>query len=682
MESTMSSLSQDRLITIEQREALIHALPCFSIMDKSEVEELASCMFEKTYGAGEVIVTEDELVDCVYIIATGKAEVTHLITTKKEVSIVPIAIMNQGESIGLTDTGFFSTTGIRTATVTAITDVTVLGISIKDLHLFLQKHSQLRPEMQAMAEEMLRLRLIKQSLPFHQLSNERLLWLSKQVEEVSIAAGEELFKQGDEGDSCYLIRSGQIEIVTTDEASEEHHVAMLTAPMLFGEATLITHTPRNATARAIENSELLMLHYSHLSELLESEKNVANMFMALMLDRSKPLKNPQVSEHPRITADGQQVVILKNPANSTYFKLSDQGQFIWQQLDGKQTMQDITLSLADKHNVFAPDVVAALISKLARSSFVENLEINDSAQLNAQPFWVRALVRVRRVLESRIAIGDADKLITKIYNSGAKFLFTAVGQIFLAMIALLGITAFGFATPGVFHVFQTMHDSWFLLLLMIPAMLFSYIWHEMGHALATKAFGYEVHYMGVGWYWFAPVAFTDTSDMWLSTRWPRIAVNLAGVYADILDAGIVAFFIYLIPNHYVQAFLWLYALFTYINAFRMLSPLQELDGYYVLMDLLERPRLRQSAVVWLVKEFPKALREPALFKQYKAEVCYWVACLIFLTLITLLTFVLQTMIFKIIGIHSSNLFVSFALPFFVVLISSISIIADLRSQAA
>ncbi len=47
--------------------------------------------------------------------------------------------------------------------------------------------------------------------------------------------------------------------------------------------------------------------------------------------------------------------------------------------------------------------------------------------------------------------------------------------------------------------------------------------------LMTKYYGHEVHYMGVGWYWLRPVAFTDTSDMWLSTKKPRVMVNLAGI---------------------------------------------------------------------------------------------------------------------------------------------------------
>ena len=36
-----------------------------------------------------------------------------------------------------------------------------------------------------------------------------------------------------------------------------------------------------------------------------------------------------------------------------------------------------------------------------------------------------------------------------------------------------------------------------------------------GPRLTTKHYGREVPRVGVGWYWFGPVAYVDTSDMWL-----------------------------------------------------------------------------------------------------------------------------------------------------------------------
>lgn len=674
-------------LDIAQRQALITALPCFSGLSSEESAELAILMIEVKYAPHEKIVIEDELVDSVYIIVNGQAEVTRdqkiktKITHAEKHKTIPVAIIGPGETIGLNDTGFFSETGKRTATVTAFFEVHVLKLDLKNMHVFFANHAHLKSDMLSATEQMLKMKLIKQSLPFNKISHERLRWLAEHVEEVSVEKGQLIFEKGEQGDRCYLIRSGQVEILEKNADGSEKHLAILKPPTLFGEATLITNSPRNATARAAEDSELLELKYEYLSELLESEKNVANMFMTLMVDRSRPESNPHVVVHDRTTADDQHVVILKNPDNGNYFKLSKEGWFVWQNLNGKQTMQEITLKLADEFNIFAPDIVAGLVSKLAKSGFIINLDLKEEDQIENKAKWARAVWRVRCILEKRVAIGDADKWLSTLYKKCGYLLFTRLGKIILATIAICGFGAFAVSTPHIIHVFKTIPDSWILFLFLIPFTIISVACHEMGHALATKSFGYEVHYMGVGWYWLSPVAFTDTSDMWLSTRWPRIVVNLAGVYTDSLFAGICSILIFIIPSGYAQGFLWLFALFTYVNAFRMLSPLQELDGYYVLMDLLDRPRLRQTSVMWLIKDLPKAIRKPSLFRKSKVEISYWLSCIVFLILVSLLTLFVQTFVFKILGIHSSNIFVSLALPFMVVVISSITILAELRSKS-
>jgi putative peptide zinc metalloprotease protein len=169
--------------------------------------------------------------------------------------------------------------------------------------------------------------------------------------------------------------------------------------------------------------------------------------------------------------------------------------------------------------------------------------------------------------------------------------------------------------------------------------------------------------------------------MWLQPRWPRIMVNLAGVYTDAIVAGFCCLLLWVFSNPYIQGFLWIFALFTYINAFRMLSPLQELDGYYVLMDVVDKPHLRQSAVLWLLKGFPRALRHPGLFKQHWPEVIYWVACIIYMILISLLTLFVQTILFKIFGIHPHNPYLSLSIPILIALVSGLGVVGDIRNQA-
>jgi putative peptide zinc metalloprotease protein len=655
---------------------LIAHVPCFTMLTSQENHELGTLLVEKEYKPGQVIVQEGALVDRVYIIAKGQAEVTNQIITPNGAENELTAILRTGDTIGLNDTGFFSTTGKRTATVTATSDMLLLAIDVKDLHRFLQKNSGLQSAMYAATSKILRIKLIKESLPFVQLDYNRVLWLANQVEEKFFPKDTIIFRQGEKGDNCYLIRSGQIEIFTTNEDGSTHRLAVLRSPTLFGEATLIASAPRNATARVFEDCELLVLPHKYLSELIESEKNVAKMCMTLMLDRARPLQNAHVTIHHRVAADGEPIVILKNTENGSYYKLSEQGWFIWQQLDGKHTLQEITLALSNQFNIFAPDMVAALISKLAKAKFISDVTIRDN-NTGQKTLWHR----ICGLLEIRYAFGDVDTKLTQAYKKGIHLFFSTPGKILLAILATLGIIAFGFSTNETIDTFKIMPNTGWLLLLMIPFTILSVALHELGHAFAAKSFGHEVHYMGVGWYWFSPVAFTDTSDMWLSTRGPRTVVNLAGIYMDVLVAGICSLLIFVIANPYIQTFLWLFSLYTYINAFRMLNPLQELDGYYVLMDLLDKPHLRQSAVMWLVKKFPKAIRQPRLFRKHSAESIYWLCCLLFLVATTLLTLFVQTFIFKIIGIQIHNPYIMLSIPILVAIISSLGIIHDIRNQA-
>ncbi len=666
------------MISQTEREDFINSFPCFSAFTQAQKTTLAMLMQEILVTPNEKIVIENAIVDSIYIIAKGEAEVTQAVKRRHEMVNVLLAVLQPGEAIGLNDTGFYSSTGRRTATVTALSDMLLLRIKVQDLYEFL-KQNNLESSMYAASLHMLRMRLIKQSLPFVALSHERLHWLAERVEEIAFSAGEIIFEQGEKGDKCYLIRSGQVEILLKDEKDNKRQIALLKSPQLFGEATLITNDLRNATARAQTDVDMLVLSREYLFELIESENNIASMFMRLMLDRSRPVKNPIVTEHPRTTADGQELTILKNSANGAYFKLSQEGKFIWESLDGQHTLQDLTLSLAEKFKLFAPDMVVALISKLSKSGFINNLNIQNHAA-NKKSWLEKTISIVKFLFEKRFAFGDADQFITHTYKKYIRYLFTRSMQIIFAITTIIGLIAFSIETPNVLLFFSFKHASLFLLLGLIPLSLIAVLLHELGHAYAVKAFNREVHYIGVGWRGLKPMAFTDTSDMWLATRKPRVLVNLAGVYVDVLIAGICALILTFISNPYAQAMLWLFALYTYIGAIRMLSPLQETDGYYVLMDWVEKTHLREAAVIWLVKIFPKSIRHPSLFRKYLPEIYYWLACIIFLIVITCLTYTLQLFVLEAFEIRTNSYF-SLILPFAVMIFSSFRILIEIHNQS-
>ncbi len=70
--------------------------------------------------------------------------------------------------------------------------------------------------------------------------------------------GQIIFREGDEGDCAYFIRSGDVEVVQqTDET--EAVVAKLSRGQYFGEIALIRNAPRSATIRAATRTEVSVL---------------------------------------------------------------------------------------------------------------------------------------------------------------------------------------------------------------------------------------------------------------------------------------------------------------------------------------------------------------------------------------------------------------------------------------
>jgi putative peptide zinc metalloprotease protein len=63
------------------------------------------------------------------------------------------------------------------------------------------------------------------------------------------------------------------------------------------------------------------------------------------------------------------------------------------------------------------------------------------------------------------------------------------------------------------------------------------ILHEFGHAAAGKRFGATPGDIGFGFYFIAPVFFSDLSDVWKLPPKERIIVNLGGIYFELIVAS-------------------------------------------------------------------------------------------------------------------------------------------------
>lgn len=143
-------------IDLATKKSLILKQACFSKFNDTETEVLAGILTEKKFKAGETIVNEGERVDSVYLIVEGTVDIQHItLNPDKTQTTQSLAQLGAGAAIGLSETGFYSLTGKRTATVIALTDVTLLRLSVAAFNGFALSYSRVGQVMREYASNIL-----------------------------------------------------------------------------------------------------------------------------------------------------------------------------------------------------------------------------------------------------------------------------------------------------------------------------------------------------------------------------------------------------------------------------------------------------------------------------------------------------------------------------------------------
>src|SRR4051812_49194153 len=106
----------------------------------------------------------------------------------------------------------------------------------------------------------LRVSFLERTPPFALLRPTQRSALASQCEDLAVEAGAAIVREGEVGDVCYVVRRGRVAAVHHEGPDgAEHPIAELGEGALFGEAALLTTSPRNATVRALERCDLLVV---------------------------------------------------------------------------------------------------------------------------------------------------------------------------------------------------------------------------------------------------------------------------------------------------------------------------------------------------------------------------------------------------------------------------------------
>jgi putative peptide zinc metalloprotease protein len=141
------------------------------------------------------------------------------------------------------------------------------------------------------------------------------------------------------------------------------------------------------------------------------------------------------------------------------------------------------------------------------------------------------------------------------------------------------------------------------------------ILHECGHALAMQYVKAPVLSAGFQFFLGLPVMYVDTSPAWIKPRKARIITALGGVIVNFTLAAIMVILSRVVTNEVLVTF---FNLSVYINLFQAtlaLIPFVRMDGYYILVDLLDIPELDRKALDFFLDTIRRKQRKVPAWKK-------------------------------------------------------------------
>lgn len=339
--------------------------------------------------------------------------------------------------------------------------------------------------------------------------------------------------------------------------------------------------------------------------------------------------NPTPRLRPDITIvaqtyRGEQSYIVKDPVSHKYFRFRPLEAIVMQTLDGRRTPADAAAALAEAGMPIAANTVAAFARKLGRLGLLERTlgersvlqleRLRGERRKRLQPKWIRG-----DLLRLRWSLSDPDAMLER-WMPQLRFFFTSAFlllsiAVFAAYFAVVGVKWPDFV-GGLARLTDPSGYSLGLFATFWGTCIVVIIIHELGHAVACKYFGGQVHEMGVMLIYFQPAFYCNVNDAWtFPDLRPRLWVTAAGSWIQLFVAGIAAVLWWAVtPGTLVADIALAAVLFGGITTIiANLNPLIPLDGYYALSDWLEVPNLRQRAfahLAWWIRRHVLRLDVP------------------------------------------------------------------------
>jgi len=332
---------------------------------------------------------------------------------------------------------------------------------------------------------------------------------------------------------------------------------------------------------------------------------------------------PRIRSHAKIHRHqyrGETWYVLQDLASGRVHRFSPASYLVLGLMDGCRTIQQIWDTALAGLGDDAPtqDEMIQLLGQLHSADILQCDVAPDIAELFQRHERQRRSKLIGQLLSPlwwRFPLLDPERLLGRLlpwarpfFGIGGAFLWASVVGVALV---LVGVYWADLTSNFLDRVLSA--RNLLVLWLLLPALK---ALHEVGHGLATKAFGGEVHDMGVMLLIVSPLPYVDASSASaFPSKWQRIVVGAAGMLVELFLAALALFVWLAAEPGVLRTVAYNTILVAGISTVLFnANPLLRYDGYYMLSDFLEIPNLYTRSRSYLAY-----LCERYLFGHQEAE---------------------------------------------------------------
>ena len=305
--------------------------------------------------------------------------------------------------------------------------------------------------------------------------------------------------------------------------------------------------------------------------------------------------------------DRQRSFILKNIQTERFLMLSEPERFLWDQMDGRASVQDIATAYVLRFGQFDFDLIPGLIKKLQRAQL---LSLTPASRLR----YTLARHRERRLLRAaetaltalehiNISSRRVQPFFRALYRGGGLMLFTPVALVCCLLLAVVGAAA-GVRLWREADVAAGFGANPLLAILTVKLLfILTLAAHQIVHGLALVHYGRRVREFGFTFlHGFVPTFYVDVTDIFMASRRARVVTAVSGTLVHLV-LGALWFLVALRASNggFVQAFAAASGMLQWQAFVVALYPFcfVEMDGYHVLVDVLGVPTLKHDALAYV-----------------------------------------------------------------------------------